>query len=35
MIQTKVRNIRSGWRTMFGVFAEASKVLTGKLESMV
>ncbi|CAE6407293.1 unnamed protein product [Rhizoctonia solani] len=28
MIQTKVRNIRSGWRTMFGVFAEASKVLT-------
>ncbi|KAF8742029.1 hypothetical protein RHS02_04049, partial [Rhizoctonia solani] len=28
MIQTKVQNIRSGWRTMFGVFAEASKVLT-------
>lgn len=28
MIQTRVRNIRSGWRTMFGVFAEASKVLT-------
>ncbi|KAH7345106.1 hypothetical protein B0J17DRAFT_608255 [Rhizoctonia solani] len=28
MIQTRVQNIRSGWRTMFGVFAEASKVLT-------
>ncbi|KDN50294.1 hypothetical protein RSAG8_01630, partial [Rhizoctonia solani AG-8 WAC10335] len=28
MIQTKVQNVRSGWRTMFGVFAEASKVLT-------
>ncbi|CAE6512865.1 unnamed protein product [Rhizoctonia solani] len=28
MIQTKVQNIRSGWRTMFGVFAESSKVLT-------
>ncbi|CUA77416.1 Protein transport protein sec71 [Schizosaccharomyces pombe 972h-] [Rhizoctonia solani] len=28
MIQTRVQNVRSGWRTMFGVFAEASKVLT-------
>jgi brefeldin A-inhibited guanine nucleotide-exchange protein len=29
MIQTRVQNMRSGWRTMFGVFSAASKVLTG------
>ncbi|KIJ56863.1 hypothetical protein M422DRAFT_72969 [Sphaerobolus stellatus SS14] len=28
MIQAKVHNMRSGWRTMFGVFSAASKVLT-------
>jgi brefeldin A-inhibited guanine nucleotide-exchange protein len=30
MIQARVQNMRSGWRTMFGVFSSASKVLTGK-----
>lgn len=29
MIQARVENMRSGWRTMFGVFSAASKVLTG------
>lgn len=29
MIQARVVNMRSGWRTMFGVFSAASKVLTG------
>jgi brefeldin A-inhibited guanine nucleotide-exchange protein len=29
MVQAKVQNIRSGWRTMFAVFSAASKVLTG------
>jgi Sec7-like guanine-nucleotide exchange factor len=29
MIQARVHNMRSGWRTMFGVFSAASKVLTG------
>ena len=31
MIQARVQNMRSGWRTMFGVFSAASKVLTGKV----
>jgi brefeldin A-inhibited guanine nucleotide-exchange protein len=26
MIQARVQNLRSGWRTMFGVFAAAAKV---------
>lgn len=30
MIQARVANLRSGWRTMFGVFCAASKVLTGE-----
>ena len=29
MIQARVHNMRSGWRTMFGVFSASSKVLTG------
>jgi len=29
MTQAHVQNMRSGWRTMFGVFSAASKVLTG------
>ena len=29
MIQARAQNMRSGWRTMFGVFSAASKVLTG------
>ena len=29
MIQARVDNLRSGWRTMFGVFCAASKVVTG------
>ncbi|KAG2013698.1 Sec7 domain-containing protein [Coprinopsis cinerea AmutBmut pab1-1] len=29
MIQAKVHNLRSGWRTMFGVFSAASKVMEG------
>ena len=32
MIQARVQNMRSGWRTMFGVFSAASKVLTGTSE---
>ncbi|KAK2466184.1 hypothetical protein APHAL10511_001826 [Amanita phalloides] len=31
MIQAKVQNMRSGWRTMFGVFSAASKVLTERI----
>lgn len=31
MIQARSQNMRSGWRTMFGVFSAASKVLTGQL----
>ncbi|KAG7096991.1 hypothetical protein E1B28_004386 [Marasmius oreades] len=31
MIQTRVQNMRSGWRTMFGVFQAASKVLTERI----
>lgn len=30
MLQARVGNLRSGWRTMFGVFCAASKVLTGE-----
>jgi len=30
MIQARADNLRSGWRTMFGVFSAASKVPTGK-----
>jgi brefeldin A-inhibited guanine nucleotide-exchange protein len=30
MIQLRVHNLRSGWRTMFAVFSAASKVLTGE-----
>lgn len=29
MIAARVNNLRSGWRTMFGVFSAASKVMTG------
>jgi brefeldin A-inhibited guanine nucleotide-exchange protein len=29
MLQARVQNLRSGWRTMFAVFTAASKVLTG------
>ncbi|KAG5646614.1 hypothetical protein DXG03_002918 [Asterophora parasitica] len=31
MIQARVQNMRSGWRTMFGVFSAASKVLTERI----
>ncbi|KAF8450474.1 hypothetical protein L210DRAFT_3386076 [Boletus edulis BED1] len=31
MIQARVENMRSGWRTMFGVFSAASKVLTERI----
>ncbi|KAI0284723.1 hypothetical protein BC826DRAFT_1055154 [Russula brevipes] len=31
MIQARVQNMRSGWRTMFGVFSSASKVLTERI----
>ncbi|KAF9259484.1 Sec7-domain-containing protein [Marasmius fiardii PR-910] len=31
MIQTRVQNMRSGWRTMFGVFQAASRVLTERI----
>ncbi|KAF5364253.1 hypothetical protein D9756_000655 [Leucocoprinus leucothites] len=31
MIQARVQNMRSGWRTMFGVFSSASKVLTERV----
>lgn len=30
MIQARVHNLRSGWRTMFGVFGAASKSLNGR-----
>jgi len=33
MIQARVENMRSGWRTMFGVFSAASKVLTERIAS--
>ncbi|KAG6821251.1 hypothetical protein H0H93_002361 [Arthromyces matolae] len=33
MIQARVQNMRSGWRTMFGVFSAASKVLTERIAS--
>ncbi|TFK43562.1 hypothetical protein BDQ12DRAFT_596918 [Crucibulum laeve] len=33
MIQARVQNMRSGWRTMFGVFSAASKVLTERVAS--
>ncbi|TFY56254.1 hypothetical protein EVG20_g9000 [Dentipellis fragilis] len=33
MIQARVSNLRSGWRTMFGVFSAASKVLTERVTS--
>nr|XP_019012604.1 guanine nucleotide exchange protein for ADP-robosylation factor [Kwoniella pini CBS 10737]OCF51385.1 guanine nucleotide exchange protein for ADP-robosylation factor [Kwoniella pini CBS 10737] len=31
MIQARVQNLRSGWRTMFGVFSASSKVLTERV----
>ncbi|KAI0032389.1 hypothetical protein K488DRAFT_78525 [Vararia minispora EC-137] len=31
MIQARVQNMRSGWRTMFGVFSAASKVPTERI----
>ncbi|THV08590.1 hypothetical protein K435DRAFT_825040 [Dendrothele bispora CBS 962.96] len=31
MIQARVQNIRSGWRTMFGVFQAASRVVTERI----
>ncbi|CAH7681898.1 protein transport protein sec71 [Phakopsora pachyrhizi] len=31
MISARVENLRSGWRTMFGVFSAASKVLTERV----
>ncbi|WVQ80563.1 hypothetical protein IAT38_002668 [Cryptococcus sp. DSM 104549] len=31
MLQSRVQNLRSGWRTMFGVFSAASKVLTERV----
>ncbi|KLT43076.1 Sec7-domain-containing protein [Cutaneotrichosporon oleaginosum] len=31
MIQARVQNLRSGWRTMFAVFSAASKVLTERV----
>ncbi|KAF9534357.1 hypothetical protein CPB83DRAFT_844112 [Crepidotus variabilis] len=31
MIQTRSQNLRSGWRTMFGVFSAASKVSTERI----
>lgn len=33
MIQARVQNMRSGWRTMFGVFAAASRVQTERIAS--
>ncbi len=30
MIQARVHNLRSGWRTMFAVFSAASKAATGE-----
>ncbi|KAG8914569.1 guanine nucleotide exchange protein for ADP-robosylation factor [Tulasnella sp. 408] len=34
MVQLRVHNIRSGWRTMFGVFSAASKSLTERVANM-
>ncbi|KAG8926398.1 guanine nucleotide exchange protein for ADP-robosylation factor [Tulasnella sp. 418] len=31
MVQLRVQNLRSGWRTMFGVFSAASKVQTERI----
>lgn len=31
MIQARVQNLRSGWRTMFGVFSAASKVMNERI----
>ncbi|KAF8165376.1 hypothetical protein B0H34DRAFT_793771 [Crassisporium funariophilum] len=31
MIQARAQNLRSGWRTMFGVFSAASKVVTERV----
>ena len=31
MLQARVQNLRSGWRTMFGVFSAASQVLTERV----
>lgn len=31
MVQARVDNLRSGWRTMFGVFSAASKVHTERI----
>ena len=31
MIQARVQNLRSGWRTMFGVFSSAAKVLNERI----
>ncbi|WWC95937.1 hypothetical protein V866_002804 [Kwoniella sp. B9012] len=31
MLQARVQNLRSGWRTMFGVFSASSKVLTERV----
>lgn len=33
MIQARAQNMRSGWRTMFGVFSAASRVLTEHIAS--
>ncbi|KAJ3538200.1 hypothetical protein NM688_g6554 [Phlebia brevispora] len=33
MIQARANNLRSGWRTMFGVFSSASKVSTERIVS--
>lgn len=33
MIQARVHNLRSGWRTLFGVLSAASKVLTERIVS--
>ncbi|EGN93072.1 hypothetical protein SERLA73DRAFT_172424 [Serpula lacrymans var. lacrymans S7.3] len=33
MVQARVQNMRSGWRTMFGVFSAASRVLTERIAS--
>lgn len=35
MIQLRVQNLRSGWRTMFAAFSAASKVLTGTRSNFV
>jgi brefeldin A-inhibited guanine nucleotide-exchange protein len=35
MIQARVQNMRSGWRTMFGVFSEAARVNNGVVPSLI